>query len=80
MYDIKIRENSLFGLNNQFGIYQPSHVSLLKLWQNNLSDAEAYAEPCQTSKMDCFVKIVNGLNLLRLFVRHSILDVWQGSK
>ena len=65
---------------NQFGIYQPSRVSLLKPWKNNLSDPEAYPEPCQTSKMDCFVKIVNGLNLLTFFVRHSILDVWQGSK
>ena len=64
---------------NQFGIYQPSRVSLLKPWKNNLSDPEAYPEPCQTSKMDCFVKIVNGLNLLTFFVRHSILDVWQRS-
>ena len=65
---------------DQFGIYQPSHVPFLKPWQNNLNDPEAYPEPCQTSKMDCFVKIVNGLNLLTFFVRHSILDVWQGSK
>ena len=65
---------------NQFGIYQPSLVSLLKPRKNNLSDPEAYPEPCQTSKMDCFVKVVNDLNLLSFFVRHSILDVWQGSK
>ena len=60
---------------NQFGMYQPSRVSLLKPQQNNLSDPEAYPEPCQTSKMDCFLEIVNGLNLLTFFVRHSILDV-----
>ena len=71
MYDIKI---------NQFGIYQTSRASLLKPWKNNLSDPEAYPEPCQTSKMDCFVKIVIGLNLLTFFVRHSISDVWQGFK
>ena len=65
---------------NQFDIYQPSRVSLLKPRQNNLKDPEAYPEPCQTSKMDCFVKIVNDLNLLTFFVRHPILDVWQGSK
>ena len=65
---------------NLFGIYQPSRVSLLKPRQKNLSDPEAYPEPCQASKMDCFVKIVNGLNLLTFFVRHSTLDVWQGSK
>ena len=65
---------------NQFDIYQPSRVSLLKPRQNNLKDPEAYPEPCQTSKMDCFVKIVNDLNLLTFFVRHPILDVWQGLK
>ena len=69
MYDITIRKY------NQFGIYQPSRVSLLKPRQNNLSDSEAYPEPYQTSKMYCFVKEVNGLNLLFFFVRHSILDV-----
>ena len=74
MYDIRIRKCS------QFGRYQPSSVTLLKPRQNNLSDPEAYSEPCQTSKMDCFVKIVISLNLLTFFVRHSILDVWQGSK
>ena len=77
MYDIRIRENSLFGVNAiiSFYICQPSCVSLLKPRQKNLSDPEAYPEPCQTSNMDYFVKIVNGLNLLTFFVRHSILDV-----
>ena len=45
---------------NQFGIYQASHVSLLELQHNNLSNAEAYLEPCLTFKMECFAKIVNG--------------------
>ena len=44
---------------NQFGIYQPSHVSLLELQQSDLSNPETYSEPCQTSKMECSVKIVN---------------------
>ena len=35
------------------------HASL-QPWQNNLSNPEAYLEPCQTSKMDCFAEIVNG--------------------
>ena len=74
MYDIRIRENSLFGMNTIISL------AYIKPRQNNLSDPEAYPEPCQTSKIDCFVKIVNGLNLLNFFVRHSILDVWQGSK
>ena len=73
MYHIRIWEILQSEYYNQFGIHQPSRVSLLKPWKNNLSDPEAYREPCQTS--DCFVKIVNGLNLLTFFVRHSILDI-----
>ena len=39
---------------------QPSQVSLLQLQQGKLSNPEAYTEPCQTSKMECFAKIANG--------------------
>ena len=42
--------------------------------------AKKYSEPCQTSKMECFAKIVNGLKLLIIFAKRSVLDVWQGSK
>ena len=34
---------------NQFGIYQPSCVSLLEQQQINLSNPEAYSELCQKS-------------------------------
>ena len=44
----------------QFGIYQPFRVSLLEPRQNKVSNPEAHSEPCQTSKMQCSVKIVNG--------------------
>ena len=47
----------------------------LKSRHNSLSDPKAYPEPCKTPKMDCFEKMVNGLNLLTFFVKHSILDV-----
>ena len=36
---------------------------------------EVYSEPCQTSKMDTFAKIVNGLKPLIVFVKNSILNV-----
>ena len=36
---------------NQFGIYQHSLVSLFKPRQNNLSNPEAYSEPCQACKI-----------------------------
>ena len=38
--------------------------------------AEAYLEPCQTSKMERLGKVVNDWK--SLFVKCSILDVWQG--
>ena len=61
-------------------MHQRSHVSLLELWQNNLSNPETYSEHWQTSKMECFAKIVNSWKLLTFFVKHAILDVWQGSE
>ena len=36
----------------------------------------AYSEPCQITKMKRFVKIINGVQLLEIFVKSSILDVW----
>ena len=45
---------------HQFSGNPHSHIFHLELWQNNLSNPEAYSEPCQTSKMECFAKIVNG--------------------
>ena len=41
---------------------------------------EAYSEPCQVSKMEFSVKIVNNLKLLTIFAKNSILDIWQGSE
>ena len=67
MYYFRIRENS------RFGIYQPSHISFLEPRQSNLRNPDTYSEPCQTSKIKFFVKIVNGF-----FVKGFILDVWQG--
>ena len=45
---------------DQFGIYQPSGVSLVEPLQNNLSNPEAYSESCPASKMECSAKILNG--------------------
>ena len=36
---------------------------------------EAYSEPCQTSKMELFVKIVDGGLQLAKFAKSSILEV-----
>ena len=42
--------------------------------------AEAYSEPSQISKMEPFVKIVNGVVSLTIFSKSSILDVQLCSK
>ena len=42
--------------------------------------SEAYSEPCQTSKMERFEKIVNSFHLLTVFAKRFIVDVWQSFK
>ena len=41
---------------------------------------EVHSEPCHTSKIELFAKIVDGFQPLTFFVKSSIFDVWQGSK
>ena len=55
-------ENSKFGVNTIISLayVKCSHVSLTEPGQNTANDLEAYSEPCQTSKMGCFSKIVSG--------------------
>ena len=65
---------------NEFGIYQRFHVSLLERRQKNLSNPEAYSKPCQASEIKCCAKIVNRWKLLTFFLKHYILNVWQGSE
>ena len=42
---------------DQFGIYEPSCVSLLETRQSNVSNPEACSDSCQTSEMEYLVKI-----------------------
>ena len=44
-----------------------------------LQYSEAYLEPCQISKMKCFVKIFKGFQPLTIFTKHFILGIWQCS-
>lgn len=39
---------------------------------------ETYSEPCQTSNMERFAKVVNNVKLLTIFAKHSTLDVRLG--
>ena len=42
--------------------------------------SEAYSEPCQTSTVECFARIVNDFQHVTIFTKRSILDVLQGSE
>ena len=37
-------------------------------------------EPCQISKMECFAKCRQSLKVFNFFIKHSNLDVRQGSE
>ena len=41
---------------------------------------EVYIEPCQTYKVELFVKAVNVFQPLTISVKRSILDIYQGSE
>ena len=41
---------------------------------------ETYSEPCQGTKMERVVKIINGFHLMTFFAKRSILDPLQGAK
>ena len=43
-------------------------------------NSEAYSEPFQTSKMEVFAQLVNGIWLLTIFAKRPILNVWQHCK
>ena len=47
---------------------------------NDLTSKEAYSQPCQTSKIERFVKIINSFTPLTVFTKRSILDVWYFSE
>ena len=57
-----------------------SSFSTLNLTFNMSIFVETYSESCQTSKMDCFGKIVNGFYKFTGFGKRSVLDVWQCSQ
>ena len=44
------------------------------------ADTMAYSEPCQTSTMERFTKIINFLKLFAIFAKRSTIDVWQSSE
>ena len=51
-----------------------------KHYFNLFPKSEAYSEPSETSKMECFEEKVNSFEPLTSFAKRSILYIWQGSK
>ena len=83
MYEFRIRWKLLVWdeYYNEFGIYQTFQYIPLRTTKNNLSNPEECSEPCQTSKMESFAKMVNSYwNLLTIFIKHSVLDASQSSE
>ena len=39
-----------------------------------------YSESCQTSRIECFAKIVNDFSAFTIFAKCSIFDIWLGSE
>ena len=75
--------NKFIGSNKDFvkiltPLYCNASINLFKY------NTEAYSEPCQTSKMELFAKIVNVFQwwiiFVKRFCKRSILDVWEISK
>ena len=57
MYDFRIRENPQFGLSNLISLVYinlSAYLRILEPPRVNLSNPEAYSEPCQISKMEIF--------------------------
>ena len=67
LHDIRIRGK--FWVNTIISLIYSKycHLSLLEPRWNNLSNPEAYSEPCHTSNMGCLAKIVNSWKSLKTF-------------
>ena len=63
-----------------FGTFDIQTDLKMKLSLTLGANSEAYSGPCQTSKMEVFAQILNGFYFLTIFLKSSILDVWQDSQ
>ena len=66
-----------FFLNN---IKTTAIEKLTLFWLKLPQSPELYSEPCQTTKMKLFEKLVSTRKSLTIFAKHSILDIRQGSE
>ena len=55
-------------------------LTSINVFPMKVSKSETYWEPCQTTKIENFVTLVNGVYPFTTFAKCSILDIWQGSE
>lgn len=60
-------------------VFARPEVSSLNFYCGGMT-SEAYSDPCQTFTMKRFAKIVDSFQLLHIFTKSAIFDVWQSSK
>ena len=64
---VLLQKRETFWVNTVISLIKTKYsgVNLLEPQQSNLSNPEAYSEPCHTYKMECFAKIVNSWKFLK---------------
>ena len=60
-------------------VFARPEVSFLNFYCGGMT-SEAYSDPYQTFTMKRFAKIVDSFQLLHVFTKSVIFDVWQSSK
>ena len=57
-----------------------NNISVLIFPKQSIADYRYIFSPCHASQMECLMKKVNSFQLLIVFAKHYILNVWQGSQ
>ena len=70
---MKHRRADICSIDNKLLIFKNS---LFSGSEQNAYCSETYSGHCQISKMEYFEKVVDGFELLTIFAKRFILDVW----
>ena len=69
----------VISFKSKLSLYCPNKIDHIFFSNHFGPNPEVHSKTWQTSKMECFAKIVYSFQSLTVFARLSILDVWQGS-
>ena len=80
--DERLKRNIFTFLFLKFKAFVHSQITISHycILITNFLTWQPYSQPCQISKTELFLKIVNVWRLLVIFARSSILDVWHCSE